>query len=150
MTPRTQGYLYVLITMVIWGGFTLTSRLNVKWGIEAWDITALRFALAFVILVPILIYKKDLAFLWKKEPFILAMIGGVGYCLTAYTAFHYVPAAHAAIFLNESKEFKALTNDEIVEYMKRPVVFDFKGVLNPYALPGVEYYAIGKRSKKKQ
>ena len=100
MTSRTQGYLYVLITMVIWGGFTLTSRLNVEWGIEAWDITALRFALAFVILVPILIYKKDLAFLWKKEPFILAMIGGVSYCLTAYTAFHYVPAAHAAIFLN--------------------------------------------------
>lgn len=28
------------------------------------------------------------------------MIGGVGYCLTAYSAFHYVPAAHAAIFLN--------------------------------------------------
>ncbi len=36
----------------------------------------------------------------EKEPFILAMIGGVGYCLTAYSAFHYVPAAHAAIFLN--------------------------------------------------
>ena len=100
MTPRTQGYVYVFITMLIWGGFTLTSRLNVRWGIEAWDITALRFALAFVILMPILIYKKDTAFLWKKEPFILALIGGVGYCLTAYTAFHYVPAAHAAIFLN--------------------------------------------------
>ncbi len=50
----------------------------------------------------------------------------------------------AAIFLNESKEFKALTNDEIVEYMKRPIVFDFKGVLNPYVLKDVEYYAIGK------
>ncbi len=50
--------------------------------------------------MPILIYKKDTAFLWKKEPFILAMIGGVRYCITAYSAFHYVPAAHAAIFLN--------------------------------------------------
>ncbi len=28
------------------------------------------------------------------------MIGGVGYSLTAYSAFHYAPAAHAAIFLN--------------------------------------------------
>ena len=82
------------------GGFTITSRLNAQWGISAWDITALRFALAFCILMPILIYKKDLAFLWKKEPFLLAMIGGVGYCLTSYSAFHYVPAAHAAIFLN--------------------------------------------------
>lgn len=56
----------------------------------------------------------------------------------------------AAIFLNESKEFKALTNEEIVDYMKHPVVFDFKGVLNPYTLKDVEYYAIGKRTKKKK
>ena len=38
--------------------------------------------------------------MWSKESFLLAMIGGVGYCLTAYTAFHYAPAAHAAVFLN--------------------------------------------------
>lgn len=100
MTAKSQGYMYVLITMCIWGGFTLTSRLNVKWHIEAWDITALRFALAFCILMPILLWKKDTAFLWKKEPLILALIGGVAYCLTAYSAFHYVPAAHAAIFLS--------------------------------------------------
>ncbi|WP_373683891.1 DMT family transporter [Acinetobacter sp. YH12069] len=100
MSPQKQGYLYVFITMCIWGGFTLTARLSTNWGISAWDITALRFALAFCILMPILIYKKDTAFLWKKEPFILAMLGGVTYCLTAYSAFHYAPAAHAAIFLN--------------------------------------------------
>lgn len=100
MTSRTQGYLYVAITMCIWGGFTITARLNAIWHISPWDITALRFILAFLILVPILIYKKDTAFLFKKESFILAMIGGVVYCLTAYSAFHYVPAAHAAIFLN--------------------------------------------------
>lgn len=100
MTPQKQGYVFIAITMCIWGGFTLTARLSANWGIGAWDITALRFLLAFCILMPILIYKKDTAFLWKKEPFILAMIGGVCYCITAYSAFHYVPAAHAAIFLN--------------------------------------------------
>lgn len=100
LSPQKQGYALVLVTMCIWGGFTLTARLNAQWQISAWDITALRFALAFCILMPILIWKRDTAFLWKKEPFILAMIGGVGYCLTAYSAFHYVPAAHAAIFLN--------------------------------------------------
>lgn len=100
MSPRSQGYVFVAITMCIWGGFTITSRLNAQWGISAWDITALRFALAFCILMPILMYKKDTAFLWEKRPFLLAMIGGVGYCLTSYSAFHYVPAAHAAIFLN--------------------------------------------------
>jgi drug/metabolite transporter (DMT)-like permease len=100
MTARTQGYIYVAITMCIWGGFTITSRLNAIWHISPWDITALRFSLAFCILMPILIYKKDTAFLFKKQPFILAMVGGVVYCLTSYSAFHFVPAAHAAIFLN--------------------------------------------------
>jgi len=31
MTARTQGYLFVLITMCIWGGFTIFSRLNLHW-----------------------------------------------------------------------------------------------------------------------
>ena len=52
-----------------------------------------------------------------------------------------------AVFLNESEEFKKLTNDEIIEFMKKPVVFDGKAVLNPYQLPGVTYYAIGKKTK---
>lgn len=52
-----------------------------------------------------------------------------------------------AVFLNESEEFKKLTNEEIVDFMKKPVVFDGKAVLNPYQLPGVTYYAIGKKSK---
>lgn len=54
-----------------------------------------------------------------------------------------------AVFLNESDEFKKLTNEQIVEYMKNPLVFDGKAVLNPYALPDVQYYAIGKRVKRK-
>lgn len=52
-----------------------------------------------------------------------------------------------AVFLNESDEFKKLTNEEIVDFMKKPVVFDGKAVLNPYQLPGVTYYAIGKKNK---
>ena len=52
-----------------------------------------------------------------------------------------------AVFLNESEEFKKLTNDEIIEFMKKPDVYDGKAVLNPYQLPGVTYYAIGKKSK---
>ncbi len=53
----------------------------------------------------------------------------------------------AAIFLNDCEEFKKLTNDEIIEYMKKPIVFDGKGVLNPYQLKDVKYYAIGKKSQ---
>ena len=100
MTARTQGYLFVCITMCIWGGFTILSRLNLHWHVSAWDLVAMRFAIAFLILMPVLIYKKDLAFLWHPRPIILALTGGLAYCLTVYTAFLQAPAAHAAIFLN--------------------------------------------------
>ena len=100
MTARTQGYLFVCITMRIWGGFTILSRLNLHWHVSAWDLVAMRFAIAFIILMPVLVYKKDLAFLWHPRPVILALTGGLAYCLTVYTAFLHAPAAHAAIFLN--------------------------------------------------
>ena len=100
MTARTQGYLFVCITMCIWGGFTILSRLNLHWHVSAWDLVAMRFAIAFIILIPVLVYKKDLAFLWHPRPIILALTGGLAYCLTVYTAFLHAPAAHAAILLN--------------------------------------------------
>ena len=100
MTARTQGYLFVCITMCIWGGFTILSRLNLHWHVSAWDLVAMRFAIAFIILMPVLVYNKDLAFLWHPRPIILALTGGLAYCLTVYTAFLHAPAAHAAIFLN--------------------------------------------------
>lgn len=100
MTTRTQGYLFVFITMCIWGGFTILSRLNLHWHVSAWDLVAMRFAIAFMLIMPVLIYKKDLAFLWHPRPVILALTGGLAYCLTVYSAFLHAPAAHAAIFLN--------------------------------------------------
>lgn len=97
---QLQGYLFVLMTMCIWGGFTILSRLSAKWGIVAWDLTALRFAFAFSILVPILLYQRNYQFLFKKQAIVLALIGGIGYCVTVYSGFYFSPAAHAAIFLN--------------------------------------------------
>ena len=100
MSAAMKGYFALAITMCIWGGFTLLSRVSVAWMISPWDITALRFGFAFLILMPIFLWKKDTAFLWTWQAFALAMIGGLGYCITSYTAFHFAPAAHAAIFLN--------------------------------------------------
>ena len=54
-----------------------------------------------------------------------------------------------AIFLNESEEFKKLTNENFIDYMKKPIVFDGKGVLNPYQLKDVMYFAVGKKVRKR-
>lgn len=53
-----------------------------------------------------------------------------------------------AIFLNESEEFKKLTNENFIEYMKKPIVFDGKGILKPNQLKDVMYFAVGKKVRK--
>lgn len=95
-----KGYILLLVTMLIWGSFTLMSRLGAKQDLTAWDITALRFATAFVVLMPIQLWRRELAFLLDKRILWLALLGGVGYSCAVYSGFSYAPAAHAAIWLN--------------------------------------------------
>lgn len=99
-TDTKKGYLLLLITMLIWGSFTLMSRLGAKQDLTAWDITALRFATAFVVLMPIQLWRRELKFLLDTRILWLALLGGVGYSCAVYSGFSYAPAAHAAIWLN--------------------------------------------------
>lgn len=100
LSPTAQGYLFTLITMFIWGSFSLLARLNAYWHIQIWDILALRFALASAVLIPILIYTKKYKFLWDYRAIILAVVGGVGYCMFVYSGFFYAPVVHGVVFLN--------------------------------------------------
>lgn len=95
-----KGYILLLITMLIWGSFTLMSRLGAKQDLSPWDITALRFAVAFVVLLPIQVWRKEWRFLLDKRLLWLAMLGGIGYSCAVYSGFNHAPAAHAAIWLN--------------------------------------------------
>lgn len=95
-----KGYLLLVITMLIWGSFTLISRIGAKQALTPWDITALRFATAFVVLVPIQLWRKEWRFLLDRRFIVLAMLGGVGYSCAVYSGFSFAPAAHAAIWLN--------------------------------------------------
>lgn len=95
-----QGYIFVIITMAIWGGFSLFARLNAHWGISAWDIIFIRFGVSALILLPIIIYQKNHQFLWSKTAISLAIFGGVGYSMLVYRAFLIAPVAHGAVFLN--------------------------------------------------
>lgn len=95
-----KGYLLLLITMLIWGSFTLMSRIGAKQALSAWDITALRFATAFIILVPIQLWRREWQYLFDRRILVLAFLGGIGYSCAVYSGFSYAPAAHAAIWLN--------------------------------------------------
>lgn len=95
-----KGYILLLITMLIWGSFTLIARLGAKQALTPWDITALRFTTAFIVLMPIQLWRRELTFLWDKRIIWLALVGGLGYSCAVYSGFNYAPAAHAAIWLN--------------------------------------------------
>lgn len=100
LSPKTQGYLLVLFTMCVWGSFSLLSRVTVRWQVSVWDVIAMRFAFAAIILLPILWLNKDWRFLLHWRAVVLAIIGGVGYSCLVYTGFTLAPVVHGAVFLN--------------------------------------------------
>lgn len=100
LSPTTQGYILIFFTMWVWGGFSLFSRINVSWGISAWDVIAMRFGISTLILLPIILYKKDWHFLFRPHAVLLAIFGGAGYSSLVYSAFLITPVVHGAVFLN--------------------------------------------------
>lgn len=95
------GWIMLVVTMFIWGSFTLISRLGAGHsGLTAWDIGALRFGVSTLILLPIALYQGKLKRYFRPKPLGLAMTGGLVYSMLAYIAFAHAPAAHAAIWLN--------------------------------------------------
>lgn len=97
---RLIGYVLLVITMLIWGSFTLISRVGATQVMTTWDIGALRFMTASLVLIPIQIYRREWRFLVDPRVLVLALIGGVAYSIFVYEGFGHAPAAHAAIWLN--------------------------------------------------
>lgn len=97
---RLIGYVLLATTMLIWGSFTLISRFGATQVMTTWDIGALRFMTASLVLIPIQIYRREWRFLFDPRVLVLALIGGVAYSILVYDGFGHAPAAHAAIWMN--------------------------------------------------
>lgn len=99
VTQERTGYLYALLTVAIWAGFVLVSRMAGTSPMSVWDITALRFGTAALVLFPAWLF-------WRRVPLFtlrmlaLALIGGVGYAFCVYAGLHFAPAAHGALLLS--------------------------------------------------
>lgn len=94
-----SGYVYALLTAAIWAGFVLVTRIGGTSPLNTWDITALRFGTAALVLLPAW-------FFWKRVPLLnrrmlaLALIGGIAYAAFVYAGFRYAPAAHGALLVS--------------------------------------------------
>jgi len=94
-----SGYGFAAATVAIWSGFVLMSRLGGRSPLTAFDLTALRFGVAAVVLLPAWLFWKRVA-LFNRTMLQLVLTGGIGYSLTVYGGFKFAPAAHGAVLLS--------------------------------------------------
>lgn len=98
-----KGYLFAAITVCLWASFVWVSRLAGPSGLNSFDLTALRFGVATVILLPV--WWRRRVPLLTAQMLSLAVTGGLGYALLAYTGFRFAPAAHGAVLLSGTLPF---------------------------------------------
>ena len=89
-----------LAVIAIWSGFIVFSRAGVTGGLTAYDVTALRFAMAGLMMAPMTLawWPRHLSF---AKALLLSAIGpGVIYSLLSYAGLALAPAAYAGVFSN--------------------------------------------------
>ena len=92
-----RGSLYGIAAVSIWASWIVAVRLGIKTNLQPWDITAIRFGVAGLILLPYLL-KKGLAFNRLGWVGLAAIMlgGGAPIILVSYCGLLFAPAAHAA------------------------------------------------------
>jgi drug/metabolite transporter (DMT)-like permease len=90
-----RGSLYGLAAVGIWSGWIVVARLGLRTSLDPWDIAALRFGVAGLILLPYL-FNKGLAFDRLGWGGLAAIVlGGAAPVLLANSGLLFAPAAHA-------------------------------------------------------
>jgi drug/metabolite transporter (DMT)-like permease len=99
-----QGYLAVTVTLLLWAGFSLVSRLGGKSALTSYDIFALRLIFALPVLLPFAGSMPPRV--WAdRRLWLLTCLCSLIYCPLAYTGFKYAPAAHGGILLSGFQPF---------------------------------------------
>ena len=98
-----RGYVSALFVVCIWSGFILVSRMAGKSLLTAYDVIALRYAVAAVAIAPFWYRHRTNLLDWRK--LVLTLFGALGFTLFAFNGFRHAPANHAAILLQGALPF---------------------------------------------
>src|SRR3984957_2136265 len=91
----TRGAMYGLAAVSIWSGWIVVARLGLRTSLTPWDIAALRFGVAGVLLLPYVLI-KGLAFRRLGGVGLAAIgFGGAAPVLLANSGLQFASAAHA-------------------------------------------------------
>jgi len=93
-----KGSLDACFVILIWSGFILVSRMGGRSELSSYDVVALRFGVATLVLFPLWV-KQGCVSLWQPRMLALGLVGGIFYAMLAYLGFKHAPAAHASILL---------------------------------------------------
>jgi drug/metabolite transporter (DMT)-like permease len=96
---RRIGLSCGLLSVLLFSSFTLVSRLGLSSRLQLVDLAALRFGIGGTLLLPALL-RADLRSVTWRQAAALALFGGLGFALLAYTGFSLAPAAHGAVLLH--------------------------------------------------
>lgn len=102
------GYLLAAVTILIWAGFVVVSRVAGKSLLTPFDVTALRVGTAAIVLSPWWIprlLKPSLRQLRWHQSLVFAALAGLGYPLLAYGGFVHAPASHGAVLISGTMPF---------------------------------------------
>lgn len=95
-----QGAAWGVFAISIWVGWILLTRYGVTTSLSPFDITALRFACAGLLLLPIVIQRGwGLTLIGFRTWFIICFGAGVPYVLIASGGLQFAPAAHAGALI---------------------------------------------------
>ncbi|QPC42776.1 DMT family transporter [Kaustia mangrovi] len=88
-----------LAVVALFSGFTIVSRLGLTSAMPVPDLGVLRFGIGGLILTPVLLH-HGLGGVPLPKALLLALLGGLGFALLAYSGFALAPAAHGAVLLH--------------------------------------------------
>lgn len=93
------GILYGLAAAAIWGAWPVASRFGVaSQSLDALDLTALRFGVAGLMLLPIVLRRGHGGIGWPRAC-VLAFGAGVPYVLVTLYGFGHAPAGHGGLII---------------------------------------------------
>lgn len=90
------GVGFGLMAALIWGAWPVISGLGVGQSLSALDITALRFAIAGLILLPLVLHRRTDVLSWPRS-LMLSIGAGAPYVLIMTGGLTYAPAGHAGV-----------------------------------------------------
>lgn len=96
---RAVGVLCAIAVILLFASFTLVSRLGFASTLQPMDLAAMRFSIAGVLMAPSL-WHYGLSGVRRRDAAALALFGGLGFALAAFTGFSLAPAAHGGVLLH--------------------------------------------------